>query len=89
MVPVFAAQPQQHEARDYARQLSPGQQSQPGQATTQDANYAGAITGHEAHLILERLDTIKAELDAIKQRIMRIERFIDEEERKATKKRYF
>lgn|GEM_PF-3014105 len=70
-------------ARDYARTLN--QQSQ----GTNPSGYAGVITGHEAGLILERLDTIKAELDAIKQRAMRIERYIDEEERKALKKRYF
>ncbi len=72
---------------DHAREYARGLEGQPGQAATH--HDAGAITGHEANLILERLDTIKAELDAIKQRTMRIERYIDTEERKQTQKRYF
>lgn len=67
-------------ARAYAQGLgqTPAQQS-----------YAGAITGHEAQLILERLDTIKAELDAIKQRLVRIDHYMDSSETKGPQKRYF
>ncbi len=82
---LFSSGGQPGSAREYARTLS----QQPGPQGMTQPGYAGVITGHEAGLILERLDTIKAELDAIKQRTMRIERFIDEEERKAIKKRYF
>ncbi len=69
-------------ARAYAQGLGGGQQQ--GQAS-----YAGALTGHEAQLILERLDTIKAELDAIKQRMMRVERFMDAAEQKTGQRKYF
>ncbi len=72
-------------ARDYARSL--GQQTAGG--VQQGATVRGAITGHEADLILERLDTIKAELDAIKQRMMRVERFMEQAEQKAGQRRYF
>ncbi len=62
-------------ARGYARQLG-GQQGQP------QGVYANPTAGHETQLVLERLDTIKAELDAIKQRMIRIERFMDQAEQK-------
>lgn len=65
-------------ARGYAQQLEGGQNN-----TQQVSQSAGVITGHESQLILERLDTIKAELDAIKQRMMRIERFIENTETKS------
>ena len=72
-------------ARSYAQNL--GQQSggQNSALGTQTSTYAGAITGHEAQLILERLDTIKAELDSIKQRMIRVDRYLDQSEQK---KRY-
>jgi hypothetical protein len=73
-------------ARDYAQQLG-GQNPSPGlQSTT---TYGGAITGHEAQLILERLDTVKAELDAIKQRLMHVERYMESAEQKAGQRKYF
>jgi len=82
-------------ARVYAQSLG-AQPNQAQQARGFDypahsgqASYAGALTGHEAQLILERLDTIKAELDGIKQRIMRVERFMDAAEQKAGQRKYF
>ncbi len=61
-------------ARGYARQL--------GGQPQQQAAYSNPTAGHETQLVLERLDTIKAELDAIKQRMIRIERFMDQAEQK-------
>lgn len=71
-------------ARAYGQQLS--------RLTGTQTSYASStvttnpVSGHEAQLILERLDTIKAELDAIKQRTMRIERFIEQSEQKQTRR---
>ena len=73
-------------ARDYAQQLG-GQN--PALGTQSTTTYGGAITGHEAQLILERLDTIKAELDAIKQRLMHVERYMESAEQKAGQRKYF
>ncbi len=78
-------------ARSYAQGLSaqhgPGRGMQPN---TAGQSYAGTVTGHEAQLILERLDTIKAELDAIRQRMLRIEHYIEQSDQKtATQRRYF
>ena len=72
-------------ARNYAQGLSQ-QGGAPGQA---NVSYGGAITGHEAQLILERLDTVKAELDAIKQRLMHVERYMESAEQKAGQRKYF
>lgn len=66
-------------ARQYAEQLK-------GTTSTVES---GVLTGHEAQLILERLDTIKAELDAIKQRMIRVEQFMEKAEQKAGTRRYF
>jgi hypothetical protein len=77
-------------AREFAQGLG-GQASTPRQAGSFAQPATSAVTGHEAELILERLDTIKAELDAIKQRMYRIENFINQSEHKtsATQRRYF
>ena len=71
-------------ARAYAQSLS-----QPPASSGQRVTYGGAISGHEAELILERLDTIKAEIDSVKQRMIRIERFLDQAEQKQGQRRYF
>lgn len=60
-------------ARSYAQSLS-----QPNESKS----YGGVVTGHESQLILEKLDTIKAEMDAIKQRMMRIERYMDKSDKR-------
>jgi hypothetical protein len=70
-------------ARSYAQGL--GQQPGNGAQGSATATYAGAITGHEMQLVLERLDTIKAELDSIKQRMIRVDRYLEQSEQK---KRY-
>lgn len=67
-------------AQQYAKELGSAPHTQ---------TYAGAITGHESQLILERLDTIKAELDSIKQRMIRIDRYMDTAEEKGKQRRYF
>ncbi len=75
------------EARAYAQQFNPS--PAPPSAAGQGRGAAGLLAGHESALILERLDTIKAELDAIKQRVMRVERFMEAAERKEGQRRYF
>jgi hypothetical protein len=75
-------------ARSYADSLKGPTMAGTGLQGPQ-SSYAGAITGHETQLILERLDTIKAELDAMKQRMIRVERFLDTAEQKQGQRRYF
>lgn len=80
-------------ARDYANSLSAEQNNYPNQSKSSSStpqsssSYGGAVSGHEAQLILEKLDTIKAEIDSVKQRMMRVERFMDSAEQKAGQKR--
>ncbi|MBR9692815.1 hypothetical protein GOV07_02675, partial [Candidatus Woesearchaeota archaeon] len=85
---VFSTGGNADTARQYAQGLG-GAQATPGMQRQGTMQPSGAITGHEAELILERLDTIKAEIDAIKQRMMRIERFMESADQKAGQKRYF
>ncbi|RME31483.1 hypothetical protein D6789_02555 [Candidatus Woesearchaeota archaeon] len=62
-------------ARAYAKQLvREAQREQPAAQTASKAT--------ELQLILERLDTIKAELDSIKQRMYRFDRFMDKQEQR-------
>ncbi len=67
---IFQPSPGNERARAYAQSLHQ-QGAEQGPAQEQ-------VRGHEAALILERLDTIKAELDALRQRFLRVERYLEE-----------
>lgn len=64
------------------------QQSYSGNDNSNSGMVYQEISHRQADLILERLDTIKAELDAIKQRMKHMEMLVDRREGLNTQKRY-
>lgn len=71
-------------ARAFAQSLqSPGVHPSRMQPSGMQSASAATLSGNsELSLVLERLDTIKAELDAIKQRMYRLDQYLDSQSKR-------